>query len=120
MKPASVMVWAAVFKSWRSPLIFVEEMVKINARVYIEKILTPMLESADDHFGDDTLWTFQQDGANTTQQISPRTGAVTIFHNSGRKRNGLHAPQTSTRWTSPYGQFLRPITALKFTILLKI
>ena len=63
MKPASVMVWAAVSKSWRSPLIFVEEKAKINARVYIEKILTPMLESVNDHFGDDTLWTFQQDGA---------------------------------------------------------
>ena len=24
-----------------------------------------MLESANDHFGDDTLWTFQQDGATT-------------------------------------------------------
>ena len=36
MKPASFMVWAAVSMSWRSPLIFVGEKAKINARVHIE------------------------------------------------------------------------------------
>lgn len=65
MKPASVMVWAAVSETWRSPLIFVEQGAKINAKCYIENILTPMLESAKDHFGNDTLWTFQQDGATS-------------------------------------------------------
>ena len=69
------MVWAAVSKFWRSPLIFVEAKAKINARVYIEKILTPMLESAKDHFVDDTLWKFQQDQAtahtaNTQREIT--------------------------------------------------
>ena len=63
MKPASVMVWAAISKTWRSPLIFVEEKAKINSKVYIEKILQPMIASANVHFGDETLWTFQQDGA---------------------------------------------------------
>ena len=64
MKPASLMIWAALSKTWRSPLLFVEEKIKINAKMYIDKILTPMLKSATkDHFGDGTLWTFQQDGA---------------------------------------------------------
>ena len=72
MKPASLMIWAAVSKTWRSPLIFVEEKVKINAKMYIDKILTPILKSVKDHFSDGTLWTFQQDGvtahtANATQ-----------------------------------------------------
>ena len=58
MKPASVMVWAAVSKTWRSLLIFIDQSAKINAKYYVESILEPMLKSAKDHFGDDTLWTF--------------------------------------------------------------
>ena len=65
MKPASVMVWAAVSKTWRSLLIFIDQSAKINAKYYVENILEPMLKSAKDHFGDDTLWTFQQDGATS-------------------------------------------------------
>ena len=53
MKP----VWAAVSKSWRSPLIFVDQSTKINAKCYADNILKPMLEYAKDHFGKDTLWT---------------------------------------------------------------
>ena len=72
MKPVSVMVWAAVSKSWRFPLIFVDQGAKINAKCCVDNILKPMLEYAKDHFGEDTLWTFQQDGttshtANVTQ-----------------------------------------------------
>ena len=59
------MVWAAISKAWRSPLIFVEEKVNINAKAYIKKILQPMSASAKDHFGNERLWTFQQDGATT-------------------------------------------------------
>ena len=40
-----------------------EEKAKINSKVYIEKILQPMIASANVHFGDEKLWTFQQDGA---------------------------------------------------------
>ena len=65
MKPASIMVWAAVSKTWRSFLIFIDQSTKINAKYYVENILEPMLKSAKDHFGDDTLWTFQQDGATS-------------------------------------------------------
>ena len=65
IQPASVMVWAAVSKTWRSPLIFVEQGAKIDAKCYVENILTPMLESAKAHFSEDTLWTFQQDGATS-------------------------------------------------------
>ena len=42
----------------RSPLIFVDQGSKINAKCYGENILKPMLESAKNHFGEDTLWTF--------------------------------------------------------------
>ena len=58
MKPVSVMVWAAISKSWRSPLIFVNQGAKINAKCYVDNIFKPMLEYAKNHFGEDTLWTF--------------------------------------------------------------
>ena len=45
MKPASVMVWAAVSKTWKSPLIFVDQGAKINAKYYVDNILEPMFES---------------------------------------------------------------------------
>ena len=45
MKPASIMVWAAVSKTWRSPLIFIDQSAKINAKYYVEKILESMLKS---------------------------------------------------------------------------
>ena len=33
-KAASVMVWAAVSKTWKSPLIFVKEGAKVNTNAY--------------------------------------------------------------------------------------
>ena len=65
MKPASVMVWAAVSKTLRSLLVFIDQNAKINAKYYVENILESMLKSAKDHFSNDTLWTFQQDGATS-------------------------------------------------------
>ena len=63
MKPASIMVWVAVSKTWRSLLIFIDQSAKIKAKYYVYNILEPMLKSAKNHFGNDTLWTFQQDDA---------------------------------------------------------
>ena len=45
MKPASVMVLAAVSKTWRSPLIFIDQNAKINANYHVVNILEPMLKS---------------------------------------------------------------------------
>ena len=51
------MVWAAISKSCRSPLIFVDPGAKINAKCYVDNILKPMLEYAKDHFVDiPTRW----------------------------------------------------------------
>ena len=71
-KPASVMVWSAVSKTWKSPLILVQEGVKVTAARYISEILKPMEKAANAHFGE-RKWTFQQDGApahtaNITQE----------------------------------------------------
>jgi inhibitor of nuclear factor kappa-B kinase subunit alpha len=61
--PAMVMVWAAVSAESRSPLVFVDRGVKINAEYYRENILEGALKPwARKHFGRKP-WTFQQDSA---------------------------------------------------------
>ena len=61
-KPSSVMVWAAISKTWKSPIIFVPQGAKVNTNAYIETILTPALQAAKKHFKDKPF-IFQQDGA---------------------------------------------------------
>lgn len=61
--PASVMVWAAVTATGRSPLVFVPSGVKLNSERYISDILeAELLPWARQHF-DGAPWTFQQDSA---------------------------------------------------------
>ena len=56
------MVWGAISKSWKSPLIFVKEGVKVNTDSYVNDILTPALASMKEKFKNKSF-TFQQDGA---------------------------------------------------------
>ena len=70
---ASVMVWAAVTESGRSPLIFVKQGIKLNQENYRNDILvSSLLPWAKEHFKK-RPWTFQQDsapshGAKKTQE----------------------------------------------------
>ena len=59
-KPSSVMVWGAISKSWKSPLIFVKEGVKVNTDSYVNDILTPAPTSMKEKFKNKSF-TFQQD-----------------------------------------------------------
>jgi inhibitor of nuclear factor kappa-B kinase subunit alpha len=62
-KPKSVMVWAGVTSNGKTPLIFVEEGVKINQKIYQEQILeSKLLPWAQGHFKEEN-WAFQQDSA---------------------------------------------------------
>ena len=61
-KPASIMVWAAVSKIWKSPLIFVKKCTKVNTNAYIDDILTPALHEMKKHFKNKEF-IFQQDSA---------------------------------------------------------
>ena len=56
------MVWGAISKSWKSPLIFVKEGVKVNTDSYVNDILTPALALMKEKFKNKSF-TFQQDGA---------------------------------------------------------
>ncbi|KAF2344732.1 hypothetical protein FHG87_024512 [Trinorchestia longiramus] len=68
----SVMVWAAVTATGRSPLVFVPCGIKLNSERYIYLILaSKLLPWATEHF-QDSLWSLQQDssqshGSNVTQ-----------------------------------------------------
>ena len=61
-KPALFMVWVAVSKMWKSPLIFIKQGMKLNTNVYIEDILIPASQAIKKHFGNKNF-TFQQDNA---------------------------------------------------------
>ena len=72
-KSTPVMVWAAASSEGKSPLIFVPKGVKINKKVYIDKILKNGLMPWTSGMFSNANWTFQQDGAtshtaNLTQQ----------------------------------------------------
>ena len=58
------MVWAAIYKSRKAPLIFVKQGVKINTDLYINNIFVPAFEEMEKHFNDQPF-TIQQDGAKS-------------------------------------------------------
>ena len=61
--PKSVMVWASICATGKTPLVFIDRNVKINATVYQQKVLKDVLEPwAANHFGQ-TGFTLQQDWA---------------------------------------------------------
>lgn len=61
--PASVMVWAGVTSNGKTPLVFIDEGVKVNQQNYREQVLEAVVEPwASRHFGEHE-WTFQQDSA---------------------------------------------------------
>ena len=91
---ASVMVWEAVTQSVRSPLVFVEQGVKLNQENYQNDILVgSLLPWAKEHFKKRSR-TFQRDsapshGAKKTQEWLYQP----MFPTSFPKRNGpLHHP----------------------------
>ena len=62
-KPASVMVWSGITATGRTPLVFIDQGVKVNTEKYIQDILEGALEPwATTHF-QGRHWIFQQDSA---------------------------------------------------------
>lgn len=61
--PKSVMVWAGITSSGKTPLVFVERGVKINANVYQERILRDVVKPWSQRHFKKRRWTFQQDWA---------------------------------------------------------
>lgn len=68
--PASVMVWAGVTAEGRTPLVFIDQGVKVNQQVYRKKVLNDaLLPWARKQFGS-RPWTFQQDSAPSHKAIA--------------------------------------------------
>ena len=49
------MVWATVFKYWQSPLILVEQAVKINTDLYVNNIVVTTFEKMKIHFNNQSF-----------------------------------------------------------------
>ena len=62
-KPLSVMVWAGISASGRTPLVFVPSGVKINISTYRELILEPVVKNLEQTVFNGKSFVFQQDGA---------------------------------------------------------
>lgn len=60
--PLSVMVFAGITASGKTPLLFVPQGVKVNSKNYMDLLKKEILPWAKSHFGS-TPWTYQQDGA---------------------------------------------------------
>lgn len=104
--PQSVMVWAGICASGKTPLVFVDQGVKINQQVYQRDILLDVvLPWSQQHFGD-TEWTFQQDSA-------PAHRAKMV-----QEWCRAHFPQfiKSTEWP-PYSPDLNPMDYSIWSIL---
>ncbi len=60
--PKSVMVWAGVTSDGKTPLVFIDQGVKINQKTYQKTLHDKVLPWTRSHFGR-RPWTFQQDSA---------------------------------------------------------
>ncbi|KAI6648783.1 hypothetical protein LOD99_7046 [Oopsacas minuta] len=119
-KPASVMVWAGVTATGRTPLIFIPQGVKINRSVYRESILENVLKRwAQSHFGND-LWVFQQDSAPAHKDKATQMWCKTNFAGVISPKSGHLVRQSLSPSTSLYGPYwrrgltLHPIVQLRF------
>jgi transposase len=61
--PSSIMIWGAVSKKAKFPLVFVEPGVKVNNIFYREQILEPVVKVQGQVIFKDQHWVFQQDSA---------------------------------------------------------
>lgn len=77
--PASVMAWGGVCATGKTPLIFIERGVKINAQIYQDVVLRDtVVPWADAHFGKRD-WVFQQDGATAHSALTTQALCSELF-----------------------------------------
>ena len=86
--PFSLIVWAAVSKSRKSPLFFLESGVKINSYLYTNNSPVSAFEEMKKHFKDHILPSNKMEHHPTPKE-KLRTDVNVIFQDSGVRRCGL-------------------------------
>lgn len=105
--PKAVMVWAGICATGKTPLIFVDQGVKINQEVYRRDILEAEVLPWPVGTSAKRAGPFNKTLLRPTGRETRRSGARPIFPASSRRRNGRRTRPTSTQWTTAYGQFWR-------------
>ena len=95
MKPVFVMVWA---KSWRYPLIFVDQGAKIKPKCYVDNIFKTSWNMLRITLARTLCKHSNKMAQHHTPQTSPKIGVETIFQMFGPKKCGLHAPRILIPW----------------------
>jgi len=106
--PASVMVWGGICASGKTPLVFIDQGVKINQEVYRRDILEAVvLPWAQQHFGEHNGFS-SRIPRRPTRRKRLKTGAKLIFPILSLLRNGRPTRMISIRWTTACGPFWKP------------
>ena len=104
-----VMDWAGISATGKTPLVFVDEVGKIDKNVYRRDILDTMVVPwACHHFGQQQLMDTSTRQIQPTERKRRRSGTRNIFTTSSHLRNGRPTRQISTLWFAAFGQFRRP------------
>lgn len=104
--PEHVMVWAAVSAENRSRLVFIDQGVKVNQDIYLQKVLKDVLVPWATKTYGNRAWTFQQDSAP-----SHKARKVQQF-----LRNSVPGFISSQQWP-PYSPDLNPMDFSIWSIL---
>ena len=96
---ASVMFWAAVSKTLKSPLNFLKQGAKVNTNVYFNVILFPLLRDMKVHFKNEDF-IFQQDGAPSHTSNKTEAWCRENFLKFWSKELWPPSLSISTQWTS--------------------
>ena len=116
----SVMVWAVVTATGRSPLVFVISGVKLNSQRYISDILEgELLPWVWEHF-EGALWTFQQDSASSYGSRITQRWIQATSRRSSAKKTGPQGARTWILWTFRRGPSSRARPAELLMILSRI
>ena len=93
----SVMVWAAICKRGKLPLVFIEDGAKMNQKYYLDKILKAhLLPEAQKLFGTSSeliIFVFNKTKQHHTPQKLSNSGVKQIYRTSFQKMNGHPAHQ---------------------------
>ena len=93
-KPLSVIVWAGISASGRTPLVFVPSGVKINASTYRELILEPVVKNLGQTVFNGKLSYSNKMELLPIPQILLKIGFAGISRGLSVKTNGLPIAQT--------------------------